>query len=307
MINLGYPAIEGLYRLQDFKKKRKLIRNLSELEQYLREAEVCFAESDEKGLASLQRLRFAYDIPRKLHPDSAEYKNFQIRLYHEISGRSNYDPYTNEQSPFDLESGIKHPYPYSTRSPRIVSEQLAAQALIFTHLPLHPPARIVEFGPGWGNVTLQLAQLGFQATAVEIDSNFASLLRARARNNALAIDVKQTAMLDFEFTEGEFELALFFESFHHCLEPHRMLRNLHRMLKPKGFAIFAAEPVTFFPYPWGIRTDGLSLWSIRKYGWLELGFSRGYWYNMLRESGFSVTRYHNRFAHIAQLYVCQKT
>ena len=29
-------------------------------------------------------------------------------------------------------------------------------------------------------------------------------------------------------------------------------------------------------YPWGPRLDGLSVWSTRTYGWLELGFDSDY-------------------------------
>jgi hypothetical protein len=38
----------------------------------------------------------------------------------------------------------------------------------------------------------------------------------------------------------------------------------------------AAEPITDdFGEPWGLRLDGMSAWSIRKHGWLELGFQTG--------------------------------
>ena len=44
-----------------------------------------------------------------------------------------------------------------------------------------------------------------------------------------------------------------------------------------GAIVFAAEPIIDdFYCPWGVRLDGQSAWSIRKFGWLELGFRTDY-------------------------------
>ena len=39
-------------------------------------------------------------------------------------------------------------------------------------------------------------------------------------------------------------------------------------------------------YPWGPRLDGLSLWSTRIHGWLELGFAAGYFSEALARTGW---------------------
>jgi hypothetical protein len=40
-------------------------------------------------------------------------------------------------------------------------------------------------------------------------------------------------------------------------------------------------------YPWGPRLDGLSVWSSRTYGWLELGFDTRYFDAALARTGWS--------------------
>lgn len=44
-----------------------------------------------------------------------------------------------------------------------------AIGFIIKNLQLPPNARILEFGPGWGNLTIALAKMGFQVTAIDIE------------------------------------------------------------------------------------------------------------------------------------------
>jgi hypothetical protein len=54
--------------------------------------------------------------------------------------------------------------------------------------------------------------------------------------------------------------------------------------------LFAAEPVQRLDYPWGPRLDGLSVWSSRTYGWLELGFDMQYFDAALARTGWKGRR-----------------
>ena len=73
-----------------------------------------------------------------------------------------------------------------------------------------------------------------------------------------------------------------------------MLSQLHDLLAQGGVILFAAEPIVDLPYPWGLRLDGQSLWSIRQLGWLELGFDRSYFMQALRDTGWVGKRLHSR-------------
>jgi hypothetical protein len=70
-----------------------------------------------------------------------------------------------------------------------------------------------------------------------------------------------------------------------------MLRRLHDIVRPGGVVLFASEPVQNLDYPWGPRLDGLSVWSSRTYGWLELGFDRAYFDRALARTGWSGRRH----------------
>ncbi len=143
---------------------------------------------------------------------------------------------------------------------------------------------MVEFGPGWGNVTADMVATGLDVTAVEVDENFCRLVAERAHGPG-RLEVEQADMLTF-FAGERYDAAVFYESFHHCADHLEMLRHLHGIVRPEGAVLFAAEPVQHLDYPWGPRLDGLSVWSSRTHGWLELGFDQRYFDKALARTGW---------------------
>ena len=218
-----------------------------------------------------------------------EYREWTWDLYGRVSGRGEYSV-SNESSPFDVDEAVDLPYPFLTKSPTVIGGDLVARGRVLaglgtTGVDLNPPARLIEFGPGWGNLTGDLLATGFAVTAVEVEPRFCELLRRRYPDRA-RMSIVEADMLSFSTAEPA-HAAVFFESFHHCADHLAMLENLHRMVLPGGFVLFAGEPVQDLAYPWGPRLDGISLWSMRTYGWLELGFDRKYFRRAL-----SLTRWH---------------
>ena len=196
----------------------------------------------------------------------------------------------NETSPFDLNHAKLRPFPHQTGSPAVVGEQLIAQGFLLKALSFLPPkARLLEFGPGWGNTTLHFLQLGYSVKAVEIDEKFVELVRHRGAAFADQLDVVQGDMLSFT-TADSFDAAIFFECFHHCADHVQLIRQVKQMLRPGGVLVLASEPIGKYPYPWGVRLDGQSLWAMRRYGWLELGFETSYLFGVLEKEGFRVER-----------------
>jgi SAM-dependent methyltransferase len=227
------------------------------------------------------------------HPDdpfSDEYRAWTWDVYRRLSGREGYDV-ANEASPFDLEAATSRPFPYSTGSARTVGRDLVARGHLLRCIGEQGAAagaRAVEFGPGWGNLTGDLTAVGIDVTAVEVDANFCTLLRHRHVGPG-RLQIAQQDMLAFT-ADAPADFAVFFESFHHCADHLAMLRRLHDVVRSDGFVVFASEPVHDMPFPWGPRLDGLSVWSSRTYGWLELGFRTRYFDEALRRTGWRGTR-----------------
>ena len=60
---------------------------------------------------------------------------------------------------------------------------------------------------------------------------------------------------------------------------------------PGGAIVFAGEPLLRdAPIPWRVRLDGHSLWAIRTFGWMDLGFNEDAFIALLRRHNLSVQR-----------------
>jgi SAM-dependent methyltransferase len=148
---------------------------------------------------------------------------------------------------------------------------------------------VLEFGPGWGKTTLELAEFGAAVTAVDINEDFLRLIDERARRRGITVHTVHSDMLDYR-PQTPFDRVLFYESFHHCSDPLRLVAELADLIAPGGAVVFAGEPIVEdFPVPWGVRLDGLSVWSMRRFGWLELGFELGWFRALLEGAGWDVT------------------
>src|SRR5271165_1863933 len=130
---------------------------------------------------------FRMDVSAQLPADpfSAEYANAQMALYERIAGRTY--SVSNEESIFDFESAVVRPFPY-TSSCQVAGSHLGTIGFLLRNMHLRPGARVLDIGPGWGNTTLALAQLGFKVTALDIEPRFSALIRERARRVGVEIE-----------------------------------------------------------------------------------------------------------------------
>lgn len=264
---------------------------LDRLDAELAVAAELFAISEDRARAFLDGLVLSPPGGHPEDPFSDAYRAWTWSLYRDISGRSGYT-LANESSPIDVAAALARPFPFATGSPSVVADDLeargAALRALGTAAGVVPPAAVVEYGPGWGNLTTDLVATGFDVTAVEVDSRFCQLLAARTVAGG-RLTVAATDMLSFR-PDQPADAAVFFESFHHCADHLALLAQLHSVLRPGACVVFAGEPLQAMPYPWGPRLDGLSLWSMRTYGWLELGFTPAYFRRALARTGWQGRR-----------------
>lgn len=179
-----------------------------------------------------------------------------------------------------------------TQSTGTAGHHLLAIGFLLCKLALPPGARIVEFGPGWGNSTMELARLGLDVTAVDIEPSFCEVVRRRAVQLGVRVAVVEADFFWAEKVAAPYDAALFFECFHHCHDHLRLLRALHGAVRPGGSVFLASEPIIDgYAVPWGLRMDGEALWAIRNFGWLELGYDEEYFREALARTGWRGTRH----------------
>lgn len=285
----------------------KYINNPEELDLEIERADERARISDDEMRLALSK--FCYVTKRNFPKDpySKEYFDAQINLYLEISGKNSYTV-ENEYTPFDFEGLKNNPFPYCTKSSTTVGDQLIAQGFLIKSMNLAPDSHILEFGPGWGNTTLHFVQMGYKVTAVEIDPSLINLIKYRTELLSKEVRLIQQDMLVFSEQDSlKYDAAIFFECFHHCIDHLKLLKNIHRLINNDGLIAFAAEPIADFPYPWGVRLDGLSIWSIRKFGWLELGFDTSYFLRTLLLLGWTPKRYRFHDSPLCDVIIARKS
>ena len=262
-------------------------QSVTALRKQLLAAEAMRAQSEDAFVEALRSIEWKFN-PTINDPFSEEYKHFWYEQYETLSDRV-YE-LNNEDFEFDVASHIEDPFPYCVKSPVTVANQLVMWAGAIKALQgIDTGASIVELGTGWGNLALQIAQIGYDVTCVDINSRYQQLVEARASQLQCEINFRVG-----EFSAGlkesdQWDAIIFFESFHHSRDPAALLDLCKKALKPEGRIIFAGEPIIDqLPYAWGLNPNGEALWQIYQHGWFELVFRKDFFLELLKRHNFVV-------------------
>ena len=259
----------------------------SELDSFIKEVDNAYLKSSDAAYNLFKNTQIEYPHLKCKNPLSDEFRNNIFDLYKQISGKSNYEV-TTEESYLDIDKAVYNPYPYQTKSVERLALYHHLLGKLMSMIKLPAGSSILDMGCGWGTTSLELSQIGFKVTSLDINNYFCQLVSKRAKLLKIKnIDIVNDDFLWIEKTNKKFDAIIFFECFHHCWEFERLLKNMHKVLKPKGKIYFAAEPITnIFPLPWTLRMDGESLFVIRKHGWMELGFRSDFFLELLNKTGW---------------------
>jgi 2-polyprenyl-3-methyl-5-hydroxy-6-metoxy-1,4-benzoquinol methylase len=235
-----------------------------------------------------------------LNPHSEEYATQQYKLWSELT--RHHRPYAPEiderEAPLANVDAVKRPAYYMRRdaeSVRLAADQIIATGMILKHSGVRPGSRALEYGAGFGQTALALARLGVEVDTVDISKAFCEYVRDQA-------DFFQVPLTPFEGRFGwnprgdqKYDLIFFYEAFHHCADFRSVVRDLKRHLAPDGRVLLVGEPISrlqnrYLPYPWGLRLDAEPIAQVRRYGWLELGFTEEFLLRLFLDSGFTAER-----------------
>jgi 2-polyprenyl-3-methyl-5-hydroxy-6-metoxy-1,4-benzoquinol methylase len=243
--------------------------------------------------------------PPPSDPWSDEYKQHWLSVYQTLT-KNVYDV-SKEGHEFDLQAFIKKPYPYNTESFEIVGNQLIAIGSLIRAMQLPPKASILELGPGWGNTSLALAQMGHDVTTIDIEARYTEIQKIRATMLDVPLKVVHGDFFKIREITKAFDAVLFFESFHHCIDHLALLDEIPARLLPGGKLILAGETINeSIPYDWGLNPNGEAIFQIVTKGWMELSFRESYLLKTLKRKGWEVKKYDSTQTAAAIVYVCTR-
>ena len=277
------------------------------------------AVPDAAQYARLSQIHIDHPLAEQLaglDPFSAAYRSTAMELYLSLRGRSTegYKPELHELAenngvPLDI---WKQASPWCFRSPTMAAEFLICwgQIMRLLDLPVDGTASVLEYGTGSGQLLLFLARMGIDVYAVDIDQP--SLDLVTAQSNAMGLEIKCERDLFGEGFSGKtFDRIVFFEAFHHAWDFEKLLDRLSNRLSPGGLLVLCGEPVVSgptpsIPFPWGPRLDALSVFCIRRFGWMELGFSEDFLFEVFARHGWLIVSHHIHNVGRASTYVARR-
>ena len=225
-------------------------------------------------------------VDTTLPPDGDEYLFQMLKLYEEVSGRR-LEQKSNELTELNVEELIELESPYAFQTPSNRATHYLRIAKTIQIANLARGASVLDMGCGWGLSSELLAELGFEVSAIDINPLFVELVRRRAHRLGLKIRTAESSFDEYLADPLTFDAVLFYECFHHAVNPNALLRNMYSYLKQHGKLILAGEPIQDLWWPnWGLRLDALSVYCIRKFGWFESGWSESYLKKILSNNNF---------------------
>jgi SAM-dependent methyltransferase len=289
------PGVQILHTLQELDERIDLLRqNLHDFAKF-----------------SPLRFGFAYHEDKSqlpADPYSAEYRQVQLELYKTISGRASYEPWQSEPIRILLEQAVDpHPYPFLTKHAQHIGNHflLLGHTLRLIGQQVPSAKTVLDYGCGSGFTTINLAASGFDVTAVDINAEALKVVDVLAATRKLSVETFNGTFGQVPDETRRYDIVLFYESFHHCLDFVELMRSLPDRLADGGIVLFVCEAVfADFHKPWGLRVDGPALWEIRDKGWLELGFSEAFFLDMLTRTGWQVSK--QQFEYTADFYIAKR-
>ena len=236
-----------------------------------------------------------------LDPHGPDYAAQQLRLWQAVAGVERpYEPLVDEkEAHIGQVDAVRFPAYFMRRDPdavRSAADHVLAQGMILKHCGLKPGDHALEYGAGFGQVALTLARLGVHVDTVDISKTFCELVRQQADHFQVPLTPHFGRFGDGPRPGQRYQLILFYESFHHCLDWPRLLHRLQELLAPGGRVLLCGEPMAELeyaavPYPWGLRLHSEVVATVRRRRWLELGFSEDFLFEIFHRAGFSIVRH----------------
>jgi len=175
------------------------------------------------------------------------------------------------------------------------SQHIIAAGMIMKNSGVQQGQWVLEYGAGFGKASVLMSRLGANVDTVDISDYYCDAVKQQA-------DFYNIPLTSFKGEFGwnprgdqKYDLILFYECFHHCVEFKTVIPLLKQHLTPTGKIIIAGEPIVktindVIPFDWGFRLTAENLCIMRHRRWFELGFTESFIEQIFTQAGFAVTK-----------------
>jgi len=137
---------------------------------------------------------------------------------------------------------LAKPFSQAAETPTL----LASVAVLLQALSLTPGLRVLEFGAGTGWLSRFLTQMGCDVVLLDVSATALAIAREHYRRQPVIGDRPAPRFLEFDgrridLPDGSVDRIVCFDAFHHAPNPHEVIAEFARVLRPGGLAGFV-EP-----------------------------------------------------------------
>ncbi len=99
---------------------------------------------------------------------------------------------------------------------------------------------VLEIAPGPGYLAIEIAKLGgYTVTGLDISHTFVEIAQAKAREAGVTVNFRQGNASAMPFADDSFDFTICKAAFKNFSEPVEAIREMYRVLKPKGQALIS--------------------------------------------------------------------
>lgn len=106
---------------------------------------------------------------------------------------------------------------------------------LFDFIKTHPAGRAIDLGCGTGTNVITLAKTGWQVAGVDFASRAIRIAKRKVKNAGVSAELFVDDVTQLKNIRGQFNLALDMGCFHNVADKAAYLRQLTRILAPRGF------------------------------------------------------------------------
>lgn len=295
--------------------ENKIISNFRDYDEFLNEVDKYFQINVKTGDLFLNScsinlnafyILFGESNPYIDKPFSDEYKNWEMSFYEFLSGEKY--AFTNEGFRKKHLKNLLHPESNNTIDKKILI--LQSQARLLIRLGDIKGKNILEMGCGSGRLALFFESCGCDYYAVDASKAFVMLAKKQIYSSKIKKQIINESFYAVSKFNQIFDIVVFEASFHHCDDPVKILKLLHKNTSSNATIVFLKEPISNdFDRPYGIvRQDGATALCIRRRRWLEYGYRLDFFEKLLLETGWLLNKndifsYEGEKAYIAKKYL----